>query len=173
MPPASPTRNFPYVGAVEVPVPPFAIGRILIPTSEFRLIADVDTTPEFALRNPLSEPIVSDPTFALPGVTNEGVVNIPVDAMLVVPVPPTASVLALKFVVEAFWMLNCDGIESVTAPVDALAVIWFAVPAIESTPVFVIVGATLPITVNAEHETPVEQVALDVATLERPFVLFP
>jgi hypothetical protein len=54
---------------------------------------------------------------------SDGVERAPLDAIVVVPVPPTASVFALKPVVEAFWMLNWDGIERTTAPVVGEAVI--------------------------------------------------
>jgi len=52
---ALPTSNFPYVGTVEVPVPPFTIERTPV-TSEARLTNVVVMAPAVALRNPLSEP---------------------------------------------------------------------------------------------------------------------
>ena len=57
-PSALPTSNFPYVGAVEVPVPPFTIPRT--PTiSEARSTSAAVTEPEVALRMPVSDPTVS------------------------------------------------------------------------------------------------------------------
>jgi hypothetical protein len=67
-------------------------------------------------------------------------VRVPFEAIDVVAIPPTASVFAEKFVVDAFWMLNCVGMESVTAPVAPETAIWFAVPASEVTPVFEMVS---------------------------------
>ena len=54
-----------------------------------------------------------------------------------------------------------------TAPVEAEAVIWFAVPVMEVTPELVIEGDTVPTTVKEEQETPDEQEAEEVATLRR------
>jgi hypothetical protein len=71
-----------------------------------------ETTPLIAWSGPVRAATVS-----------EGVVRAPVEETEVVPVPPTAKVLALKFVVEAFEMLSWVGSERVTAPVAADAVI--------------------------------------------------
>ncbi len=54
---------------------------------------------------------------------SDGVVTVPVAEMVVVPVAPTASVFAEKLVVDAFWILNWLGMESVMSPVEAEAVI--------------------------------------------------
>jgi hypothetical protein len=87
--------------------------------------------PLLAPMSPASEPRV-----------RAGVYKAPVALMVVVPVAPKAAVLALRFVVEAFAMLNWLGMESVTAPVAAEAVIWFAVPVMDETPLLTELVAT-------------------------------
>ena len=57
MPLPSPIKIWPYVGAVDVPVPPFAIPRTPV-TSLERLTSAVVTKPAAALRIPLRLPIV-------------------------------------------------------------------------------------------------------------------
>jgi hypothetical protein len=52
-----PTSTWPYIGAVDVPVPPFAIPRTPV-TSLERLMSTVVTTPATALRMPFKLPIV-------------------------------------------------------------------------------------------------------------------
>ena len=83
----------------------------------------------------------------------EARVNAPVDEKLEVAVPPKYAVLNTeRRDVEALVRETREGRERVTAPVEAEAVIWLAVPVIEVTPLLV--------TTPAEYERPVEKVVV-------------
>ena len=76
-------------------VPPFGTVRMPV-TSLARLTSAVPTAPAVAFKNPESEAMESD-----------GVMSAPVVLIVVVPVPPTASVFAENAEVDAFAIVVC------------------------------------------------------------------
>ena len=59
-----PTKIFPYVGAVEVPVPPLLIPRIPV-MSDARLMSEVETAPPVAFKKPERFESVNEPAVRL------------------------------------------------------------------------------------------------------------
>lgn len=71
----------------------------------------------------------------------EGMTMLPVESIVVVAVAPKYALVRLEnWVVEALGLMIREGKDSTTAPVEALALIWLAVPDILVTPVLVMVS---------------------------------
>ena len=91
-----PTRSFPWVGAVDVPVPPLLIPRMPV-TSLVRSTSAAATAPAVAFKNPVTRPKVNefDATIALDEATPVTVAFVDVEFANVASAKPCAAVKVL------------------------------------------------------------------------------
>ena len=128
-PAALPTSTFPYVGAVEVPVPPFNIGKIPV-TSLARLMSAVETVPAVAFKKPVSEPSVNEFDATRFEVEAYPAVRLVVDALVMVSLLPLLLNVKLEDAPSEPLLLNCT---------------WVSEPATEPEPPSSAAHTTLPL----------------------------